>query len=106
MENQIYNDDVERIVNDPERQECIEAKENEKNEAINRFHNKRMRKRQERFMRNAIAFVFVAIVFAVLGFCSLLHIWISAVLFGVFAMIGVFNFGRFFENGKMVGWFV
>ena len=44
MENKIYNDDVERIVNDPERKE-----------AINAFHEKRYAKRQRKMLTTALA---------------------------------------------------
>ena len=49
MENKIYNDDAERIVNDPERQE-----------AINAFHEKRMAKRQRKMLFDAILFTAIA----------------------------------------------
>ena len=93
MENKIYNDDVERIVNDPERLE-----------AINAFHNKRKAKRQRKMLFDALLFAAIALMFGVLGIYNLIVPWISFWVAFAVGMYAAFLFGRLFENGKICGW--
>ena len=94
MENKkIYNDDVERIVNDPERLE-----------AINAFHNKRKAKRQRKMFTDGLILAFIAVVIGLLGIYGLLAVWVSFPAFSVCGLCSAFMFGRFFENGKTCGW--
>ena len=94
MENKIYNDDVERIVNDPERVE-----------AINEFHRKRHAKRQRKMLMDAIVFATVAVAFAAVGICGLMTNWIACPVFCACGIWSAFCLGRFFENGKIYGWY-
>lgn len=93
MENKIYNDDVERIVNDPERLA-----------AINAFHRNRKAKRQRKMLFDAILFAAIALMFGVLGIYNLIVPWISLWAASAVGMYAAFLFGRFFENGKICGW--
>ena len=93
MENKIYNDDVERIVNDPERLA-----------AINAFHRNRKVKRQRKMLFDALLFVAIAWMFGVLGVYNLIVPWISFWVAFAVGMYAAFLFGRFFENGKCYGW--
>ena len=93
MENKIYNDDVERIVNDPERLA-----------AINAFHRNWKAKRQRKMLFDAILFVAIALMFGVLGVYNLIVPWISILVASAVGMYAAFLFGRFFENGKICGW--
>lgn len=95
MENKeiIYNDDVERIVNDPERQE-----------AINAFHEKRMAKRQRKMLIDAFVYLTFALAFGALGIVGWMFNWIAYPVCVVCALYSVFRFGRWFENGKCWGW--
>ena len=92
--NTIYNDDVERIVNDLERQEAIEA-----------FHQKRKVNRQKKMLDKAIVLCGIAILFQVCGLFGLIVEWISLPVFAVSMACSAFCFGRWFENGKIYGWY-
>ena len=93
MENKIYNDDVERIVNDTERQK-----------AINAFHEKRQAKRQRKMLIDAVVYASFSCVFGAFGVAG----WtIPSLAFHLSAICGLystFRFGRWFENGKCWGW--
>ena len=93
MENKIYNDDVERIVNDPERQE-----------AINAFHEKRQEKRQRKMLIVACVYASFALVFGLLGIVGWMFNWIAYPVCAACALYSAFRFGRWFENGKCRGW--
>ena len=95
MENKeiIYKDDVERIVNDPERLA-----------AINAFHRNRKVKRQRKMLFDAVLFAAIALMFGVLGIYNLIVPWISFWVAVAVGMYAAFLFGRFFENGKCYGW--
>lgn len=93
MENKIYNDDVERIVNDPERQAIIEE----------RYH-KRIQHQQRKMMIDAILYSAIAVAFGALGIIGFIDVRLA---FPVCTAVGIwsaFCFGRFFENGKVYGW--
>lgn len=93
MENKIYNDDVERIVNDPERQ--VKIFENHKKEKL---------EYQRKILANAIAFLIASLV------CGLLSLfgWVAPVLaltaVSICGLYAAFLFGRWFENAKKWGW--
>ena len=94
MENKkIYNDDVERIVNDPERQA-----------AISEFHNKRLAKRQRKMLIEAIVFAVICLPIGVLWKTGLMSVLVTAPLQLICSVCSAFCFGRFFENGKCYGW--
>lgn len=91
--NAIYNDDVERIVNDPERQE-----------AINAFHEKRQAKRQRKMLVDACVYAAIAIAFGLLGCVGWMTPYIALPVFAACGLYSAFRFGRWFENGKCWGW--
>ena len=93
MENKIYNDDVERIVNDPERQEVINA-----------FHEKRCAKRQRKMLIDAVVYASIALAFGLMGCVGWMTPWIAFPVFSICGIYSAFCFGRWFENGKCLGW--
>lgn len=92
MENKIYNDDVERIVNDPERQE-----------AINSFHERRRAKRQRKMLIDAVVYAAIALAFGLLGCVGWMTPWLALPIFGLCAAYASFCFGRYFESMKCWG---
>ena len=94
MENKkIYNDDVERIVNEPERQE-----------AIAEFYHKRQAKRQRKMLIDACAYAAIALAFGLLACFSCMTPYIALPVCGIGGLYSAFRFGRWFENGKCRGW--
>ena len=93
MENKMYNDDVERIVNDPERRE-----------AINAFYEKRQAKRQRKMLMDACVYAAIALAFGLLGCGGWMFNCIAYPVCAVFGLYSAFRFGRWFENGKCWGW--
>lgn len=89
MENKIYNDDVERIVNDPERQMHIMAERIEK-------RNRKISMLRDR----AIIYFVFSIVFVALGFFELIVMWFSLLIGVVFLAVSSVFFGRWIENWK------
>ena len=93
MENKIYNDDVERIVNDPERQQ-----------AINDFHEKRQAKRQEKLLVNFWVSAAIAIAFGLFCCVGWMKPWVALLFCVTGGLYSAFCLGRYFENGKCWGW--
>lgn len=94
MENKkIYAEDIERIVNDPERQQKIE-----------KFHRERLADRQKKMLLRSVTHATLAIIFAILGFVGWMTPWISYPMLAILGLSASFNFGRWFENGKVYGW--
>lgn len=94
MENKkIYNDDVERIVNDPKRKK-----------AINAFHEKKQAERQKKMYMDAVVYLTISLVAGMLGLFGWMTEWIAFPLCGVCGLYSAFCFGRFFENLKCWGW--
>ena len=90
MENKIYNDDVERVVN-------------AKKEALEKFYCKRCEKRQQKMLMDAIVFAVFAAVMLLLGCLGWLQIFIASVLSGGCALYSAFCIGRLIENIKCMG---
>ena len=94
MENKkIYNDDVERIVNDPERQAIID----------DRYYKRQMH-RQRKMLTTALVYAFFAAAFGALGLAEWMWVWIAYPVCAACGVWSAFNFGRWFENGKCWGW--
>ncbi len=91
--NAIYNDDVERIVNEPRRQE-----------AINAFHEKRQAKRQRKMLTDACVYATIGLAFGVLGVGGCITAQIAFPVMAVCGLYATFCCGRYFENGKCQGW--
>lgn len=88
----IYNDDVERIVNDPDRQK-----------AINAFHEKRMAKRHRKMLMDACVYAAIAVTFGLLGCVGWMTTYIALPVCNIMGMYATFCFGRWFENRKCRG---
>lgn len=94
MENKkIYNDDVERIVNDQERQK-----------AINAFHEKRQARKQRKMLVDAVVYAAIALAVGLLGCVGWMTAWIAFLVCAAGGLYSAFCFGRWFENGKCWGW--
>lgn len=94
MENKkIYNDDVERIVNDPKRQWDINA-----------FREKRQAKRQRKRLIDACVYAAIALAVGLLGCVGWMNPYIAFLVCGIGGLYAAFLFGRWFENGKCWGW--
>ena len=93
MENKIYNDDVERIVNDPERQARIF--EDRKKDRL---------EYQRKILANAIALLITALFCGLLGCFGLAAPVLAFSAVAVCGLYAAFLFGRWFENGKCWGW--
>ncbi len=94
MENKkIYAEDIERIVNDPERQE-----------AINAFHEKRYARRQRKMLIDACVYLTFAVAFGLLGIVGWMFNWLAFPVCAACGLYSAFRFGRWFENGKCWGW--
>ena len=87
MENKIYNDDVERVVNNGH--ESRRAKNVAKYE-----------KCRKKIILNAILFGSVGVVFALFGIFNWLVDWLAFPIFFGFVICATFLFGRWFESGK------
>lgn len=90
----IYNDDVEKMVNNPERQE-----------AINAFHEKRQARKQRKMLNTGILYAAFTIAFYVLGMVGWMFGWVAYPLCAICCFWSALNFGRWFENGKCLGWY-
>ena len=92
MENKnIYNDDVERIVNDPERQK-----------GINAFHEKRQKRKQLKMLVDAVVYAAIAIAVGLLGCVGCMTAWIAFLVCAAGGLYSAFCFCRWVGNGK--GW--
>lgn len=87
-------EDVERIVNEPDRQASIAA-----------FRNKQMAKRQRKMLLDAISWAVLSLVFATLLCLGWMAAGIAVPVFAAFGLYSAFCFGRYFENGKCLGWY-
>ena len=90
MENKIYNDDVERVVNN--------GHENRRKKGMAKYE-----KRRKKIFYNSLTAALIGIAFALLGICGWLVAWIAFPLFCGFVICAAFLFGRFFENSKCRG---
>lgn len=95
MENRevIYNDDVERIVNESEHRELFHD-----------FYKNNNKRHQKKFAERAVVYSVFAIIFGLLGIYGLMAEVIAYSVLAVCAMYASFSFGRFIENGKCKGW--
>ena len=91
--NAIYNEDVERIVNDPERQARLNA-----------FHVARAERKQRKLIETSFVYFFFSLLFAICGIFGWMANWICYPVIACCSLYGAFCAGRFFENGKITGW--
>lgn len=95
MENKeiIYNDDVERVVNESVHKEMFYG-----------FYQNNNRKQRRKLAERAIVCAVFAIIFGLLGIWGVMAEWLAYSVLAVCAMYASFSFGRFLENGKCRGW--
>lgn len=87
MENKIYNDDVERVVNNG----------HERRKAKNMA---RYEMRRKKLLLNTILFGSIGVVFALFGIFGWLVAYLAFPMFFGFVMYATFCFGSWFESGK------
>jgi hypothetical protein len=93
MEKEKFNHDIFEMVNNHERQEAIRKKYSEK------------RKRNNlRILNYAISVGFVAMFFGILGLTGAMNIYMASPIFSFGGLLSAFLTGRWFENGKCLGW--
>ena len=93
MEKEKFNNDIFEMVNNHERQEAIRKKYSEK------------RKRNNlKIINGSIASCFVALFFGIMGITGAMNIYIATPIFSFCGMLAAFLTGRWFENGKCLGW--
>lgn len=93
MEKEKYNSDVFEMVNNYERQQAIRKK----------YSNRR--KRKNMIIYNwAIASGIVSLFFGLMGITGAMIVWVAFPLCMFFGMLSAFLAGRWFENGKCLGW--
>ena len=99
MENKIYNDDVERIVND----KCHESGLKACWQTPVEFHEKRNHKRQRKMAVDFGVYVSLTAAFALVGYFGFMAKWMAypvAIACGLYA---AFVIGRFLENRNCWG---
>lgn len=93
MEKEKYNGDVFEMVNNYDRQQAIRKK----------YSNQRKRKNM-RICNWAIASGIVSLFFGLMGITGAMIVWVAFPLCMVLGMLSAFLAGRWFENGKCLGW--
>jgi hypothetical protein len=87
------NNDIFETVNNHERQ----AK-------INRKYSERIKRSNLRILNTAIASAVVSLLCGIMGVTGAMHILIAYPVFSFCGILAAFLFGRWFENGKCLGW--
>lgn len=88
--NAIYNDDVERVVN-------------QKHEIIERRYDARIAHRQNKMLQTAVFYFVISIAFLAVGILNWMVKWIAFPICILCALYSAFSAGRFYENGKCWG---
>lgn len=86
-------EDVEKVVNDPERQEAIRA-----------LHKKQRAKKKRKMLLDALAYLALAVVIGALGNVGWMLKRLAYSLCAVAGLYSAFKFGRWFEVCKRCGW--
>ena len=89
----VINNDVEKIVNNQERQENIK-----------KFHNKQKIKKRRKMIVNSCACMVFAVIFALFSFFKLMVSQIGLPISLMCILCESFFIGRWYENGKCLGW--
>lgn len=89
----VINNDVEKIVNNKERQENIK-----------KFHNKQKIKKRRKMIVNSCACMCFAVIFALFSFFELMVYQIGIPISFMCILCESFFVGRWYENGKCLGW--
>lgn len=93
MENKRCVEDVEKVVNDPERQEAIRA-----------LHKKQRAKKKRKMLFDALAYLALAIAIGALGNVGWMLNRLAYPLCAVSGLYSAFKLGRWFEACKRWGW--
>lgn len=88
-----YAEDIEAMVRNPERKA-----------EINAWHEAQERKKQSEIVKRGILQATLCILFGLMGVMQLAVIWIAAPVCIMFGLASAFTFGRWYENGKLLGW--
>jgi hypothetical protein len=87
------NNEIFEMVNNHERQKNIQRKYSEK------------RKRNNlRILNMSIISALISLFFGIMGLTGAMNIYIAAPILAFFGMLAAFLVGRWFENGKCLGW--
>lgn len=87
------NNDVEKIVNNQERQENIK-----------KFHNKQKIKKRRKMIVKSFVFMVFSITFALFSSFELMVLWIGLPISFMCILCEAFFIGRWYENGRCLGW--
>ena len=90
MENKIYGDDVERVVN-------------KKHEIMEKRYDARIAYRQNKMINTVVFYATMAIALLVIGLIGWIKMWLALPIVISCALYAAFSAGRFFENGKCWG---
>ena len=93
MENKIYNDDVERIVNDPKKKRISDVRYFEKEE-----------RQQVRLIDKSLILTTIGVLFFVADALGIVASWLAQFGIAICFLSAMFWFGRYFENAKIKGW--
>jgi hypothetical protein len=88
-----YNDDVEALAGNPERKAAIDAK-----------YDLADRKKQGEMVKKCIFNATGCALFGVMGAMGWTVPWIAVPFCVAFGLVAAFTFGRWYENGKILGW--
>ena len=88
-----YAEDIEAMVNNPDRKA-----------EINACHYAQEQKKQSEMVKRGILQATLCILFGLMGVMELAVIWIAAPACIMFGLAAAFTFGRWYENGKIKGW--
>lgn len=93
MAKEKYNSDIFEMVNNHDRQE-----------AIRRKHREKRKRKNLRILNRAVTSGVIALFFGIMGLTGAMNIYIASAIFSFFGILTSFLAGRWFENGKCLGW--
>ena len=95
MENKIYNDDVERIVNDPKKKRMADMRD-----------KMAIVKKQKNIFEVAYILTLLAVLFLVCGLSEFIIYWLAYGLTSILALCSAFCWGRLYEHARIYGWYL
>ena len=96
MENKkIYNDDVERIVNDPKKKRMADMRD-----------KMAIVKKQKNIFEIAYIMTLLAVLFLICGLSEFIIYWLAYGAASVFALCSAFYWGKLCEHAKIYGWYL
>ena len=88
-----YAEDIEAMVRNPERKA-----------EINAWHEAQERKKQSEMVKRGIMQATLCVLLGLIGVMEWAVVWLSAPSCIAFGLAAAFTFGRWYENGKQLGW--